>query len=127
VSDRDEYERELLDAMRAYLAPDRALPDRRTSGAVTTDEVRLDGSYPATELVVVLRDSARPDCRFGLRARIWTDDGRPRGELHQFASPAEFAMILNTHLEEEVMAYPGLPDECEPGAVTWIGIDPLWL
>jgi len=120
------YERELVRWLRAQLMPPRTLQDRRTLGTVTVEDVRVDGSFPDSRLVVVVRLSTRPDCRFGFRARIWTNEGVSKGALNDFPEAEDFAMILGTHLEETVMAWPGLPADCAPDGIAWVHANPMW-
>jgi hypothetical protein len=123
--DRLGYERELVRWLRAQLMP-RTLQDRRTLGTVTVEDVRVEGGFPDSRLVVVVRLSTRPHCRFGFRARIWTDEGVSRGAANDFPDADDFAMILGAHLEETVMAWPGLPSECAPDGITWVRANPMW-
>ena len=44
-------------------------------GGVRFEEVRLDGQFPHTEVVVLFRAHQRPGILFGRRRRIWDDDG----------------------------------------------------
>jgi hypothetical protein len=91
----------------AGLGPEDALA-RLTIESV--DVVVTDEQGP--HIAVVFGDPARPDCRFGWR---WSWVEGPRPEEVEFA-----AGVLATNFEEDVVGdgY-GLPDECEPGAITW--------
>jgi hypothetical protein len=124
--DADGYERDLLQALRARLLPPRTLKDTRTRGDVMAEDVRVEDRFPSSTLVVILRESTRTACRFGFRARIWTERGESRGTVARFREPDEFAMILSTHLEETVSTGPGLPATCAPGEITWVHVNPLW-
>jgi hypothetical protein len=120
----ERFEHDLLEALRARLLPPRAFLDRRTLGEVVADDVRVEGRFPSSRVVVVLRLSARADCRFGFGARVWTDAGEPRGAAGHFTDPDGFAMILAVHLEESVTTGSGLPDACDPDEITWVPVNP---
>jgi len=120
----ERYEHDLLEGLQARLLPPRTFLDRRTLSDAVAEDVRMEDRFPATRVVVVLRLGARPDCRFGFRARVWTDAGAPRGAAEHFEEPDDFAMILGVHLEESVATGPGLPETCEPGEITWVHVDP---
>lgn len=84
------------------------------------EDVSVDGVYPGSQLVVLVRDGDRPGCTFGFRLPVWDQDGRPAME-HHWPTPEVHAWILATNLEEDVEAAGhGLPAECTPGEVTWV-------
>ena len=59
---------------------------------VSFEEVRLDGEFPDTQLVILLRAESHPGVLFGRRRRLWEQDG----------SRVEMADILiGIHLQEE--------------------------
>jgi hypothetical protein len=115
-----EFEQRLLDEVTRQLADGPALHDRATGGAIALEQVQIDGEYPGRELRITMRDLARPGCLFGLRARIWDDEGEPAGRSDHFDDPDSFAMVLVVHLTERILTLPGLPQDCLPGEVTWV-------
>ena len=80
---------------------------------VVLEEIRLEGSFPKTEVIILFRSHHRPEVRFGHRERIWSDDG---------VYVAEGSGIIATNLEETIIFAPGLPLDAEPDAagVIWI-------
>lgn len=114
-----EHEARLLEAMRhAVLDPAWVHADGVTEGSVSCLECRLEGDFPRTELAVLLADSERPGCVFGLRARLWSDDGAPIG-LESKIYREEVALVLRLQLEDAITVW-GLRGECATGVVTWI-------
>jgi hypothetical protein len=92
----------------------------RTGGRVLGDAVWIEGAYPESRAMIVLRDEAQPECRFGWRVRVWRDSRRPTGE-DSWGTPEQFAGIMLVHLQEFIAAGEGnLPDRCLPGEITWI-------
>lgn len=84
------------------------------------EDVFVDGVYPGSQLVVLVRDGDRPECTFGFRLAVWNQDGRPAMEDH-WPTPEDHAWILAINLEEDVEAAGyGLPAQCAPGEVTWV-------
>lgn len=84
------------------------------------EDVSLDGAYPGSQLMVLVRDGDRPACTFGFRLPVWNQDGRPAME-DDWPTPEGHAWIVAIHLEEDVEAAGhGLPAECTPGEVTWV-------
>lgn len=84
------------------------------------EDVSVDGVYPGSQLVVLVRDDDRPGCTFGFRLPVWNQEGRPAME-DDWPTPEGHAWILAIHLEEDVEAAGhGLPTECAPGEVTWV-------
>jgi len=45
-----------------------------TTFGVQVEDVALEGSYPATLLVVTLRSIEHPECRFAWHSPLWTPD-----------------------------------------------------
>jgi hypothetical protein len=81
--------------------------------SVVFEEVRLEGNFPETELVVLFRSDYRPEVQFGVRERIWSDDG---------VCVTDGAGVIATNLEETIIFEPGLPLDAEPDAtgVIWV-------
>jgi hypothetical protein len=80
---------------------------------VVFEEIRLEGSFPKTQVVILFRSHHRPEVRFGHREWIWSDNG---------VYVAEGSGIIATNLEETLIFAPGLPLDAEPDAtgVIWI-------
>jgi hypothetical protein len=68
--------------------------------SVVFEEVRLEGDFPETELVVLFRSDYRPELLFGVRERIWSDDG---------ACVTDGPAVIATNVEETITFEPGLP------------------
>lgn len=81
--------------------------------SVVFEEVRLEGNFPETELVVLFRSDYRPEFQFGVRERIWSDDG---------VCVTDGAGVIATNLEETIIFEPGLPLDAEPdvAGVIWV-------
>ncbi len=79
---------------------------------VALEEVRLDGEFPNTQLVLPFRAQSHPGVLFG-RRRLWKEDG----------SPVEMVDILiGIHLREDIESgEPGLPSHPEVDAtgIAW--------
>jgi hypothetical protein len=99
--------------------------DRRTAYRVDdyvwVESVSLEGVFPVTELVLILRRASRPTCRYGFRARVWNDEGRLMSDEPGGWNTVEgYAGILGIHLDEIVHAAKGgLPDDCAEDEVVW--------
>jgi hypothetical protein len=79
---------------------------------VTIEDVRLQGSFPETEIVVLFRADARPSVLFGRRRRVWEDSG----ELSDVVS------VMDVNLTEDITACRyGLPadPEVDPSGISW--------
>jgi hypothetical protein len=106
---RDELTQALLEG--APSAPREA--QGTTLESVVFEDVRLEGTFPNTEVVILFRTSYRPEVRFGRRERIWSDDG---------VYETEGSAVILTNLEESIIFKPGLPFDAEPdlSGVVWI-------
>ncbi len=101
---------------RNYIERPRTWRDNKSRGEVSVEDVGLEGSYPDTAVVVIVRDDTRPDCRFGFREPLW-DQGTP--DPH-WPTPEELAWRIMLGLEEMIQPLGwGLPDECDPQGITW--------
>ena len=101
---------------RHYLRRPTGWHDNKSRGEVTVEDVGLDGSYPDTAVVVIVRDQSRPHCRFGFRIPLWAE-GTPNPHWH---TPEELAWRTMLGLEEMIQPIGwGLPDECDPQGITW--------
>lgn len=79
---------------------------------ITIEDVRLEGSFPDTQVVVLFRAEERPGVLFGRRRRIWEDSG----ELSDLVS------VMDVNLTEDIMACGyGLPADPQVGplGISW--------
>ena len=85
-------------------------------GGLRMQDLRLEGTYPKTELVLIFSHDERPGCIFGYRMPVWSSDPEERKDPY-FPS---MGFIIN--LREEIEAPDlGLPADCSSETVTWIG------
>ncbi len=89
---------------------------------VDIEAVRLDGGYPNTQLVVLLRLRDRPESLYGLRTTLSAWDF-PKAGLPE-PTPSEWAGWVFDAIMEAVEADPGLPVRT-PGqdGVIWVDLD----
>ena len=85
---------------------------RGTSEGLEVEAVRLEGSFPETEVVILFRDKERPKCTFGFR---W-------GSLWEWVAkdpqtPETLAHIVWANFEEATLDLPECHDD---EALTWI-------
>jgi hypothetical protein len=110
---RDGYARTMFDGViRTTVATGAQEPVPYIRG-VAFEEVRLDGEFPDTELVLLFRARSHPGVPFGRRRRLWEEDG----------SPIEMVDILiGVHLKENIESgEPGLPrdPEVDASGIAW--------
>lgn len=98
---------------------------------VNPERIEIEGSGANVDLVVYFRHGARPGCVFAARwkdiAGEAADDARAQEKMtgkppsdHELVE--WFAKLILIHLDEEIEAVDlGLPEDCDPAAVTWIG------
>src|SRR5947209_5810793 len=93
------------------------------------DDVRLEQGEPMEDMVVILfREVGRPHCLFGFRTLAhepppmhspewqWQASEDPEGGIPQI-----HAEIIFVNLQERIEAADmGLPEECNPGSITWV-------
>jgi hypothetical protein len=96
---------------------------------VRVQEVRLDTTGPEHQVVFLFRDLGRPECLFGYRAPALEDAGvlnaRTSTYPHWKDAARVYAEGLFFNLEEELYALGyGLPGECSPDCIPWIGGGP---
>lgn len=114
--DPEPVEQELRDDLARALPLGRPSPKYargRMLESVTFEEVRLEGTFPKTEVVILFRSPSRPELRFGHRERIWSDDG---------VYVTDGSGVIATNLEETIIFEPGLPLDAEPDGtgVIWV-------
>lgn len=80
---------------------------------VTFEEVKLEGTFPNTEIVMLFRSEEHPDVLFGRRQRVWEYSGDLSGAIS--------VMDINLMEDVESCRY-GLPSEPAPDAfgVAWL-------
>ena len=125
------YEGVVLAALRRYLIEQD--PGLRYEGKITVEGVRLDTSGPVHMLEILFRDDARPRCLFGWRfpatevdtdalegvehPALWEEGVRGPEQAEIWAGT-----FVMTNFEEQIEAAGhGLPSECDPESITWIG------
>lgn len=114
------WEREYVAAIDGYFSgPRRSWEDPATSGRVSIETIRVEGSYPRSTVDVVFHDELR-DCRFGLRTALWKEDGTFADGVGSDPEPhAESCGTQWARDTEEYMTV-GLPRHCTPGVVMWL-------
>jgi hypothetical protein len=128
---KGEYEALVVRTLRHYLIErDSGL---RYDGKIQVEDVRLDTSGPEHMLELLFRDDARPECLFGWRfpateadsdalegiehADAWEEGLRGHEQAEIWAGT-----FVLTNFEEQIEAVGhGLPPECDPDGVTWVG------
>lgn len=108
-------EQALRDAIADELTGNPSRPERAgtaLTGCVVED-VRLEGRFPSTEVIILFRSLDRPELLFGRRERIWADDG---------VYATDGSAVITMNLEERIYFAPGLPLDAEPDAtgVVWV-------
>lgn len=121
------YEELVRDALQRML---RERQIGHASKRILVEDVHLEaGGQYGDEVVVLFREVGRPHCLFGYRREAyepppadqpdwkWDESNDPQGEGPQVAADMIFA-----HLQERVEASDmGLPEDCNPNSITWIG------
>lgn len=81
------------------------------------EAVRLEGSYPDTEVVILFRERRRPECLLGYRWRKFWDwvEGEEYVSKHGPETPESMAIVIWANWEEAEV-----PETCVPGEITWI-------
>ncbi len=80
----------------------------------TEAELRVS-SDDSEEYEFIFRVASRPGCRFGFRMFV----AKTQGDASEAGPPRTEASISVANLQELIMAW-GLPDDCSPGAITWL-------
>jgi hypothetical protein len=118
-----EYESGLLENVK-HVAEDGSYWER---DGVSVTDVRLEGAYPATELVRVFRllprsgRSMLAECRFGFRERIWPAIERDPDVAASRHSDTDFMEYLGSNSFWDV-ARSAAP--CDPDAIVWLNQRP---
>jgi hypothetical protein len=89
---------------------------------VVIEAVRLEGGYPHTQLLVMLRLEERPERLYGLRTTLSAWDF-PKAGLPE-PTPSGWAGWVFDAIMEAIEADPGLPDgPLGNDGVIWVDID----
>lgn len=86
------------------------------------DSVDLEDRDDRKVVVIMFGAEERPGCRFGFEMdAVEPLDEDDHDERRMFPDPREWAAILLVNLDETLSAvHLGLPENCTPGAVTWV-------
>jgi len=106
--DPEPVERELRDELAEHFQnahPTMAQARDTMLASVVFEDVRLEGSFPRTEIVILFRTHYRPQLLFGRRERIWSDDGE---------YVTDGATVIWVNLEESIIFEPSLPLDVQP-------------
>jgi hypothetical protein len=119
AADSAAFERRLKERLEQQLACRRRFQAHDNDG-VWVEEVRLEGSYPDTTGLIILRDDRQPGCRFAWSlGDLW--DWRAF-ELAGTADPDDHAWWIELDLDEDVEAVNyGIPIRCLEGELTFMG------
>jgi hypothetical protein len=114
--DPEPVERELRDELAGHLQnahPTMPHASDTMLASVVFEDVRLEGSFPLTEIVILFRTHYRPERLFGRRERIWSDDGE---------YVTDGATVIWVNLEESIIFEPSLPLDAQPDktGTVWI-------
>jgi hypothetical protein len=117
AADPGAFEGRLKERLERQLAGRKRFQAYHNDG-VWVEEVRLDGSYPDTTGMIILRDDRQPDCRFAWRlGELWDW----RSFEMTGADPDEQANWIELHLDEDVEAVNyGIPIRCLEGELTFM-------
>ncbi len=128
---KSEYENLVVQRLHHYLIErDRGL---FYDGKIRVEDIRLDASGPQHMLEIFFRDDARPRCLFGWRfpaTELDTDvlegvehpDPWEKGLRGSEQSEIWAGTFVLTNFEEQIEAAGlGLPTDCDPDGITWVG------
>lgn len=121
MTTREEWEARAKDALEAQVRNDWFTNEYH----VEVKEVRLQGSYPHTQVAFIFLQASRDDCLFGFNwGPFWEDlesYARARHLSWDEVDPATgFFNVVYANFAE---ALGDTPTECEPGAITWLSED----
>lgn len=130
---KTEYEREVVDKLRFYLV-ERGWDIRHRGNKIVVEDVRLDGPGAVRMIAIFFREETRTECLFGWRypateadSDAMDDDVERPAPWEEGLRGAEQAEVwavtfVLTHFQEQIEALGhGLPSECDPDGVTWVG------
>jgi len=119
-----EYEGLVLGWLRQHLQ-ERLSWLRSEGWMIWVEDVRLDVSEHERVMTILFRDGARPQCLFGWRFPsndTEETDPEARGSWGPPQAEVWAGTIILTNFEEQIMAEGlGLPPECDPEGITWVG------
>ena len=128
---KSEYESLVVQTLHHYLIE--RDPGLVYDGKIRVEDIRLDISGPEHMLEIFFRDDARPRCLFGWRfPATESDSDALEGVEHldpwekglRGSEQAEVwaGTIVLTNFEEQIEAAGlGLPTDCDPDGITWVG------
>jgi hypothetical protein len=92
---------------------------------IWVEDVRLDVSEHERTVTILFRDDARPRCLFGWRFSS-NDERETDPDARRSWGPEQAEVwagtIVLTNFEEQIVAEDlGLPSECDPEGITWVG------
>jgi hypothetical protein len=118
AADSKAFERRLKERLEQRLAGRRRFQALDNDG-VWVEEVLLEGSYPDTTGLIILRDDRQPGCRFAWRlGELW--DWRTFQDAG--ADPDDHAGWIELELDEDVEAVNyGIPIRCLEDVLTFMG------
>ena len=80
---------------------------------ITVEDVRIEGEYPRTEVVIVFTSVDHPDVVFARAVPVWLEDGEY----------CDLASVAAVNLEEHIVAcghgLPRQPEPDGPGGLVW--------
>lgn len=103
------YEQRVIDRVRRDLAAE-------AISGLRVRSLQLEGTHPETNVVLTFEYAGRPGCVFGYKQPVWSAD--PEEHADPYFPAMEFIINLREQIEAPDL---GLPAECPPGAVTWVG------
>lgn len=99
------------------------LPTEPGGKSIIVEDSSLEkGEAEGEDIVILFRTARRPHCLFGFRMAAreqekWEGDTGPE-EL----GPTAQGIVVYSNFMEQIMASDmGLPEECHPDGITWIG------
>lgn len=110
---RDAYARPMFDGVIRETVATGAQERVPYIRGVAFEEVRLDGEFPDTELVLLFRSQSHPGVLFGRRRRLWEEDGSPIAMVN---------ILIGIHLQEDIESgEPGLPPrpDVDASGIAW--------
>lgn len=118
-----EYEDVMVRTLRYYLIEKGEISSVEK---IQVEEIRLNTSEPHHMLEIFFRDDGRPECLFAWRYPV-TDLETPDDSAAIISSSPEQAkanaetFVLMSLIEQIEAVDMGLPAECDPEGITWVG------